>query len=202
VLPQQSIEAALDRILMVGGKHRLNQLRDQAREIATELGYEEQFTRLDSLVGALLGTQEATYLTAKQALARAAGRPYGPVRLQIFDALFSILNAAPLPDIPDPAPSGTARENFAFFEAYFSNYIEGTTFTVEEAEEIVFHVHVSGRRADRKTSVMTVSASPMPRCKWTAQTSSVCWIAVSQYCQRSMLGSPNGWPRFRRWGVR
>lgn len=70
VLPQQSIEAALDRILMVGGKHRLNQLRDQAREIATELGYEEQFKRLDIFVGALFGTQEARYLTAKQALAR------------------------------------------------------------------------------------------------------------------------------------
>ena len=31
VLPQSTIEAALDRILMVGGPKRLNQLRDQAR---------------------------------------------------------------------------------------------------------------------------------------------------------------------------
>ena len=134
VLPPQSIEAALDRILMVGGKQRINQLRDQAREVATELGYEEQFKRLDSIVGALLGTQESKHLSAKQALARAAGRPYDPARLQLFDALFALLHTAPLPDIPDPATSGTDRENFAFFEAYFSNYIEGTTFTVEEAE--------------------------------------------------------------------
>jgi hypothetical protein len=154
VLPQQSIEASLDRILMVGGKHRLNQLRDQAREIATELGYVEQFKRLDSIVGALLGTQEAKYLTAKQALARAAGRPYDPARLQIFDALFSVLNAAPLPDIPDPASSGTARENFAFFEAYFSNYIEGTTFTIEEAEEIVFHGHIIENRSEDSHDVL------------------------------------------------
>jgi hypothetical protein len=34
VLPQPALEAALDRILMVGGPERLNQLRDRAREIA------------------------------------------------------------------------------------------------------------------------------------------------------------------------
>jgi hypothetical protein len=160
VLPQESIEASLDRILMVGGKHRLNQLRDQAREIAVDLGYEEQFKQLESIIGALLGTQEAKYLTAKQALARAAGRPYDPARLQIFDALFSVLNATPLPDIPDPAPSGAARENFAFFEAYFSNYIEGTTFTVEEAEEIVFHGHIiENRSADSHDVLGTFNAA-------------------------------------------
>jgi hypothetical protein len=138
VLPQEVLEAALDRILMVGGPRRLNQLRDYAREIAPSLAYEAQFKRLDSLIGALLGTLEAKHLTAKQALARAAGRPYDPDRLELFDALFTALNRTPLETIEDPAPSGVAREDFAFFEAYFSNYIEGTTFEVEEAEAIIF----------------------------------------------------------------
>jgi hypothetical protein len=71
VLPQEDVEAALDRILMVGGPRRLNQLRDHAREIAPSLGYEVRFKRLDSLIGASLGTHEAKILTAKQALARA-----------------------------------------------------------------------------------------------------------------------------------
>lgn len=154
VLPQESIEASLDRVLMVGGKHRLNQLRDQARDVATELGYQAQFKRLDMLIGALLGTQEAKYLTAKQALARAAGRPYDPNRLEIFDSLFSALNSAALEDIPDPAPTGIARENFGFFEAYFSNYIEGTTFTVEEAEEIVFHGRLIENRNEDSHDVL------------------------------------------------
>jgi len=107
------------------------------------------------VIGALLGTHEARHLTAKQALARAAGRPYDPARLQIFDALFSVLNAVPLPEILDPAPSGSARENFAFFEAYFSNYIEGTTFTVEEeAEEIVFHGQIIENRGEDSHDVL------------------------------------------------
>ncbi|HMK84514.1 MAG TPA: Fic family protein [Steroidobacteraceae bacterium] len=160
MLPQKSIEASLDRVLMVGGKHRLNQLRDQAREVATALGFHPQFRRLDNLIGALLGTEEARYLTAKQALARAAGRPYDPARLQIFDTLFPVLNAA-LPDIPDAAPGGIARENFAFFEAYFSNYIEGTTFTVEEAEDIVFHGHIIENRSEDSHDILATFDAAM-----------------------------------------
>jgi Fic family protein len=54
----------------------------------------------------------------------------------------------------DPAPSGVARENFAFFEAYFSNYIEGTTFTVEEAEGIVFHGQIVENRSEDSHDIL------------------------------------------------
>ncbi len=160
VLAQGEVETALDRILMIGGAQRLNQLRDHARQVAQDLQYQQQFKRLDGLIGALLGTQEARKLTARQALARAAGRPYDPARLEIFEALLAVLNAAPLADFADPAPLGQARENFAFFEAYFSNYIEGTTFTVEEAENIVFRGEiVESRSADAHDVLGTFNAA-------------------------------------------
>lgn len=154
VLPQEAIEASLDRVLMVGGDRRLNQLRDQAREVAHALGYQTQFKRLDTLIGALLGSHAAKHLTARRALARAAGRPYDPQRLEIFEALFTVLNSSSLVEITDPAPSGVARENFAFFEAYFSNYIEGITFTVEEAENIVFHGQIVENRSQDSHDVL------------------------------------------------
>jgi len=154
VVSQQTIEASLDRVLMIGGEHRLKQLRDQAKAVAEALGYQTQYRHLDGLVGALLGTQEASKLTARQALARAAGRPYDPLRLDIFDALFVALNASALPAVSDPAPAGMARENFAFFEAYFSNYIEGTTFTVTEAEDIVFHGQIIENRSEDSHDVL------------------------------------------------
>lgn len=154
VLPQEAIEAFLDRVLMIGGDRRLNQLRDQAREVARALGYQTQFKRLDTLIGALLGSHAAKHLTGRQALARAAGRPYDPQRLEIFEALFTELNRSSLMEITDPAPSGVARENFAFFEAYFSNYIEGTTFTVEEAESIVFHGQIIESRSQDSHDVL------------------------------------------------
>lgn len=154
VLPQAELEAKLDRILMVGGEHRLNQLRDQARDIAQTLGLDKQFRRLDGLTGALLGTQAKRKLTARQAVARAAGRPYDPDRLELFDSLFAALNRESLPEVADPAPNGTARENFAFFESYFSNYIEGTTFTVEEAEDIVFRGRMVENRSEDSHDVL------------------------------------------------
>lgn len=163
VLPQQAIEASLDRALMIGGERRLNQLRDEAREIAAALGYQAQYKRLDGLIGALLGTQKAKRLTARQALARAAGRPYDPFRLEIFDALFAALNADALPDVADPAATGGARENFAFFETYFSNYIEGTTFTVEEAENIVFHGQIIEHRSEDSHDVLGTFNAAMTR---------------------------------------
>jgi hypothetical protein len=154
VLPQEAVEASLDRLLMVGGERLLNQLRDQAREVAQALNYQAQFKRLDILIGALLGTQAAKHLTARQALARAAGRPYDPHRLEVFDALFTELNRGSLTELTDPAPTGVARENFAFFEAYFSNYIEGTTFTVEEAEDIVFHGQIVENRSEDSHDIL------------------------------------------------
>jgi len=154
VLPQEAIEASLDRVLTVGGERRLNQLRDQAREVAHALGYQAQFKRLDTLIGALLGSHAAKHLTARQALARAAGRPYDPQRIEVFEALFAELNRSSLVEVTDPAQSGVARENFAFFEAYFSNYIEGTTFTVEEAENIVFHGQIVENRSEDSHDVL------------------------------------------------
>jgi hypothetical protein len=145
---------------MIGGERRLNQLRDQARALAGVLDLQSQFERLDNIIGALLGTQEARHLKAKQALARAAGRPYDPPRLELFDALLAALTREPMPDVADPATRPNARESFAFFEAYFSNYIEGTTFTVEEAEDIVFRGQIiPNRSADSHDILGTFQAA-------------------------------------------
>ncbi|MFT0545286.1 Fic family protein [Allopusillimonas ginsengisoli] len=138
VVSQDVIEVELDKLLLIRGEHRFNQLRDACRTLAEKLGREKEFKRLDGLMGALLGTHESKKLRGKQALARAAGRPYDPGRLTLFDTLFSHLRSETLPEVAATAEAGVARENFAFFEAYFSNYIEGTTFLVSEAEEIVF----------------------------------------------------------------
>ncbi|HVE08848.1 MAG TPA: Fic family protein [Paraburkholderia sp.] len=138
VLAQDDIEARLDKILTIRGDFKLNDLRDQARAIADKLDMAAEYKRLDRLIGALLGTHEQKMLRSRLALARAAGKPYDPDRLDLFDALHGALSEAVFAHPTDPATRGTALENFAFFEAYFSNFIEGTTFEVEEAEQIVF----------------------------------------------------------------
>jgi len=160
VLPQQEVEVQLDKMLALRGEHRLNDLRDACRTLAGSLDMTTEFARLDGIVGALLGTHAARNLSARQSLAHAAGRPYDPSRLDLFDTLFSALNREVFAAIADPAPAGLARENFAFFESYFSNYIEGTTFTVAEAESIVFDGRIiENRSADSHDILGTFAAA-------------------------------------------
>ena len=159
VLQQHELETLLDKMLALRGEQRLNDLRDVCRELATTTGMTSEFTRLDGIVGALLGTHAARRLTTRQALARAAGRPYDVDRIELFDALFSVLNGEAFSSLVDPASGGAARENFAFFESYFSNYIEGTTFTVAEAESIVFDGRIiENRSADSHDVLGTFTA--------------------------------------------
>jgi hypothetical protein len=160
VLPQDEVEVQLDKMLALRGEHRLTDLRDACRSLAAALHMGTEFARLDGIVGALLGTHAAHKLSAHQALARAAGRPYDASRLHLFDTLFSALNREVFAVVDDPAASGQARENFAFFEAYFSNYIEGTTFTVAEAESIVFDGRIiENRSADSHDILGTFAAA-------------------------------------------
>ena len=109
-------------------------IRDSARSIAGPLGLESEFKQLDRIIGTLLGTQR-THLTAPAAIARAAGRPYDDNRVTQFQALATELQADPL-QVPAADPTANADLQ-AFIETYFSNYIEGTEFEIEEAHDIV-----------------------------------------------------------------
>lgn len=136
-LSREEIEERLDALLRQQGESALNRLRDEARNIAPKLGLESEFDELNTLIGALLGTREAE---AKSAVgkARIARSPFDPDRIRLFEALFAAIRETIPTPRPAPKRSGTANANLAFFEAYFSNFIEGTEFSVEEAEDIVF----------------------------------------------------------------
>ena len=60
--------------------------------------------------------------------------PYDSERVDRFDRLVEALGEAPPQSIDEPAEDGF----LPFDQAYFSNFIEGTEFTPEEAEAIVF----------------------------------------------------------------
>lgn len=139
---REGVEERLAETLRVGGEEALNRLRDEARAVAPLLGLEEQFRTLDGLIGGLLRSRPSA-LKSPTARAYAAGEPYDPVRLPLFDALFAALRSGVWPDRPNaagetPAFQNTAFQFAAFFDAYFSNYIEGTEFQVEQAIRIVF----------------------------------------------------------------
>ena len=145
-LPRPRIEELLEKICRLHGEAELNRLRDEARKLAKPLGMAAEFTELNRFFSAILGTGNAKSLTTGVTRARAAQMPFDPDRLDLFTKLAGALNAEVLPRVAQPKLSTEARRNYAFFEAYFSNYIEGTEFEVEEAREIVFQQKVSENR--------------------------------------------------------
>ena len=144
MVPIEELEARLEKILLYDGEAGLNALRDRAREIADELRWNAEFKRLDGLIGVLLGTRRGK-VASPIAQARAAGEPFDDTCLNRLTLLFAELRA-PLPVVKDVFSAVGHTRNKAFFEAYFSNYIEGTTFEVSEAEEILFDKRISANR--------------------------------------------------------
>lgn len=135
-LGRQGVEAWLERFIGRDVGNGINRLRDAARAIAAPLGLQQAFTQLDGMIGALLGTRTAR-LSTRAAIARAAGRPYDEARVSLFQALAGDL----LADAPQVLPADPQADAClqAFVETYFSNYIEGTRFDLEEAHDIVVH---------------------------------------------------------------
>ena len=85
------------------------------------------------------------------AVARAAGLPYDPERLDLLQRLHAELaGAAPVTRLARP----TDGPALPFFEAYFSNFIEGTEFAVEEAADIVFKGHIPRARPEDAHDVL------------------------------------------------
>jgi len=136
-LSREQLEEKVEAFLRVKGEDTVNQVRDRARAIAPILGMEKEFAGLNQLITDLLGTGLSKNLISPIARARVLGEPVDPDRIQLFESVYEELVKKDYPDYPDQNKSIKSYQNFAFFESYFSNYIEGTEFTVEEAKQII-----------------------------------------------------------------
>ncbi len=146
-LSRRDIERQLEAWLRRSGEDALNQLRDQISATAPILEMEEEARALDQIIGALLGTREDT-LVSREGRARREGHPFDPRRIRLFEELHAALRRLP-PEPQKPAPpTGEGETVLAFFEAYLSNFIEGTEFAVQEAADIVFRNVIPANRPD------------------------------------------------------
>jgi hypothetical protein len=149
-LSRTEIEEQLARTVAMRGNSALNELRDTARRVAPALGAEREMQVLENLIGALLGTRVATLATAS-ARAHNRGEGFDARRIDLFEALAAELRQQLPPRVREHLDGMT---NLLFFEAYFSNYIEGTEFEVSEAEEIVFQKRIPKDRPEDAHDVL------------------------------------------------
>jgi len=119
------------------GEQSLNTIRDEARELAPVLGLDKEFDTLNKMISAVLSTHSAKgILKTGVGIAYAAGKPIDVERLARLEKLASYLYRVNLTTEPY-GYNKIAWKNLTFFESYFSNYIEGTEFTLDEAEKII-----------------------------------------------------------------
>ncbi|SKC20246.1 Fic/DOC family protein [Dyadobacter psychrophilus] len=136
-LPISDIEERLDLIIRSRGEEAVNAIRDEARRLAPILGMEKEFSKLNLVISTLLNTGDSRSLHSPVAIARSLGEPFDPQRIKLFEILYQALSGKTFPAYADKNLSLIAYRNFGFFESYFSNYIEGTEFAVNEAQQII-----------------------------------------------------------------
>lgn len=150
-IPRAELERRLAETRVTRGEGQLNRIRDEAKELAPELGLEKEAAELDSIIGALLGTHPDASLSDKANVQRAQATPYDVNRVRLLERLALQLREVQTPDFraaPDIRGNAEVLHTFAFMEAYFSNFIEGTEFEIDEAMKVVFQGLRMPRRQD------------------------------------------------------
>ncbi|HEY0870148.1 MAG TPA: Fic family protein [Acidothermaceae bacterium] len=131
----EAVEDRIDAEARTGGAGRIRAQLTQLDVIASSLPTKQVDLvrrRLAAVLGSFVGDAPPR---SPRLRARLSGQPYDQHRIDMFAALAALLgDTAPQ---PRPALGGDERWRWlAFFEAYFSNFIEGTEFGVEEARLI------------------------------------------------------------------
>lgn len=163
VISQEKLEKQIDEICRVHGEDYLNRIRDDSRLIANRLGMKPAFRKLERIISAILATHSPKILSSQEARARSLGASYEPARMERFRILFEYLRSRELPSISQRKNSKKGFETQAFFEAYFSNYIEGTRFEIEEARKIVYEGMIPENRPEGHDIVGTYNLIVDPK---------------------------------------
>lgn len=159
-----AIEDRVDELARTAGAGRIRNVLAQLEVISGFLPSAAVAVVRRHLV-AVLGTVTGAAPTSPRLRARLAGQPYDQHRLDIFTQMAELLeNIAP---VPRPALGAASRWEWEpFFEAYFSNFIEGTEFGVEEARRIAVEGEVpASRPADAHDVAATfrIASDPVTR---------------------------------------
>jgi hypothetical protein len=138
------LETRLIEICEARGEKEFLLLRDRIKALAPKMKRDHYIPSIDKLFGGILGTRPAAIMATSAGKGRALG--YDANRVELFLDLAMRLKTISLPIEPEVALSPLAKRNFAFLESYFSNFIEGTEFEIEEARAIALEGKIDGLR--------------------------------------------------------
>ena len=137
ILPISFIENRLEKMILIQGEDKLNEFRDKLRQVSVLLNMPIEFEKLNRIISALMSTHNVSVLMNESSRARATGTPFNAARVELFSILFDALKDHFFIERTNKNTDEDSYRMFSFFEGYFSNYIEGTRFTIDEAKSIV-----------------------------------------------------------------
>ena len=136
-LTRTELEDWVARKYITWGPERTDRLRTQARELAAATGRAHHIDTINALFDQLTGIEPARPRAGNLFRAVTTGQAWDERRIRLFaQAAGTLSRLSPLA-VPDRLPECDPPGDLPFYESYFSNYIEGTTFTVAQARRIV-----------------------------------------------------------------
>ena len=139
-----AVEDRIDDLARTGGAGRIRNVLGELDVIAGSFD-PRAVDLVRRRLAAVLGTASEDAPLSGRLRARLAGQPYDEHRIQLITALVETLEHTAPEAVPALGPA-QRWEWLPFFEAYFSNFIEGTEFGVEEARRIAVEGFVPATR--------------------------------------------------------
>lgn len=140
----EAVEDRIDELARTGGAGRIRNVLSELDVIAAHFD-RRAVDLVRRRLTAVLGSVSGDVPISSRLQARLAGQPYDEHRLKLLNSLVSTLERTAPEPVPELGPA-SRRHWLPFFEAYFSNFIEGTEFGVEEARSIAVDGIIPARR--------------------------------------------------------
>jgi Fic/DOC family protein len=153
LMPEKDVQRWVEDLLMARGVAHVNDIRDRARDLAPRIRRQGAFERLNAMVRAARATGPVRR-DAGSSAARRPGIAVDPRRIERFTTLATFLTDQAPEIAPVSARFAERRTLLTFYESYFSNYIEGTEFTIDEAADIVFDGKIPAQRPEDAHDVL------------------------------------------------
>ena len=136
-LTRSELENWLAGKAIAWGPERTDRLRVHARDLAIKVGQPHHVETIDALFEQLAGLEPPRRDAGQLLAALTQGHAWDERRQNLFAKAAQALSTLTPPSVPDWLGEADPFGELPFYESYFSNYIEGTEFTIEEARTIV-----------------------------------------------------------------
>ena len=131
------LEDWLARKALAWGPERLERLRLDTISLAEAMGAIHQMETVGQLFDQVSGRLPLRPRAGPLLVALTQGRAWDERRVVMFDRAARDLAQLESSLVPEWLPPPESPGELPFYESYFSNYIEGTEFTIDEARHIV-----------------------------------------------------------------